>query len=227
MTPLAARSLFLALLISLALPLVGAGRARGDVVAQYALGANGELSNPAVLNAGRSGPGYEATDFDINVTASNISLSDSIPPSAEEYIEITSPSYVDANGNQFPVLRFQPGNNSRSPDEAVTKDKYFQFTVTANAGLSLNLTSLTFDCARGGGAMPRGWVLLSSVDGFANPIDTQEVLTQRPNLTNFTVDLSGASFQQLSAVTFRMYVYVPGGGQSLEYSNVTLNGKVQ
>jgi hypothetical protein len=86
---------------------------------------------------------------------------------------------------------------------------------------------LTFDAARGGGAMPRGWALLSSVDGFANPIDTQEAMSQRPDLTSYKVDLSGPTFQGLTTVTFRMYVYVPGGGQSLEFSNVTLNGKVQ
>jgi hypothetical protein len=226
MIRLAVRLRFMAF-FACVVPLVAAGPVRADIIAQYALGSNGELSNPAVLDAGRSGPGYEATDFDPNVTATDVSISQSIPPSAEEYIEITSPSYVDATGNQYPVLRLQPGNNSRSPDEAILKDKYFQFTVTAKAGSSLNLTSLTFDCARGGGATPRGWALLSSVDGYANPIDTQDVLTQRATFTNFKVDLSGASFQQLSTVTFRMYVYVPAAGQSLEYSNLTLNGKVQ
>src|SRR5438874_10981896 len=110
----ALRVRFLVFFTCMLLPLVGAGHARGDVIAQYALGSNGETSNPAVLNAGRSGPGYEATDSDPNVTASDVSIADSIPPSAEEYIEITSPSYLDANGNQFPVLRLEPGRNSRS-----------------------------------------------------------------------------------------------------------------
>jgi hypothetical protein len=221
MIRLAVRLRFVAITCML-LPLA-ATAARADIIAQYALGSNGEISNPAVLNAGRSGPGYEATDYDPNVTAADVSISDSIPPSAEEYIEDppTGPLYG------FPVLRFQPGSNSRTPAEAVTKDKYFAFTVTANAGHTLNLTNLTFDVARGGAATPRGWVLLSDVDGFANPIDSQDVPTVRNVLTTTTVDLSGASFQGLTAVTFRIYAYTPSGGQSVEFSNVTLNGKVQ
>ena len=223
MIRLGVRSRLLALFACMLLPLVGAGSVRGDIIAQYALGLNGETSDPAVLSAGRSGTGYEATDFDLNVTAAGITISDSIPPSAEEYIE--DPPSGPLYG--FPVFRFQPGSNSVTPAEAVTKDKYFTFTVTANAGFTLNLTNLSFDVARGGGATPRGWVLLSSVDGFTNPIDSQDVPTQRNTLTPTTVDLSGASFQGLHAVTFRMYAYTPSGGQSVEFSNVTLNGKVQ
>jgi hypothetical protein len=222
----AARLRFLLLFFSLAMITGLAGRAQAQI-ALYPLGANGETSDPAVLNAGRSGTGYEATIVDPNATASGITISDSIPPSAEQYIEITSPSYVDANGNQFPVFRFQPGNNSRTPAEAITKDKYFTFQVTANAGVSLNLANLTFDVARGGSATPRGYVVLSDVDGFTNPIDSEDVPSVRPDLTTFTIDLSGPSYQGLAEVTFRIYAYTPSGGQSVEFSNLTLNGTVQ
>jgi hypothetical protein len=226
MTLVAARLRFLVLFFSLALTIGITSTAKAQI-AQYPLGANGEISDPAVLNAGRSGAGYEATTIDPNATASGITISDSIPPSAEQYIEITSPSYVDANGNQFPVFRLQPGSNSRTPAEAITKDKYFTFTVTANAGFALHLANLSFDAARGGNATPRGFVLLSDVDGFTNPIDSEDVPTARPNLTTFMIDLSGASFQGLSEVTFRIYAYTPSGGQSVEFSNLTLNGTVQ
>jgi hypothetical protein len=216
----------------LALAFLGAGPARGDIIAQYALGGTtGETSmttGPGAMN-GRTGMGWEATDFDPNVTASAISLSDSIPPSGEEYIEITSPSYVDANNNMFPVLRLEPGGNSITPAEAVQKDKYFAFTVTGNSGV-LNLTNLTFDAARGGtggGTMSRGYAVLSSVDGFSHIIDTQFVENVRPDLMNFKLDLSGPSYQGLTTVTIRVYAFVGGGGYSVEFSNVTLNGKVQ
>ena len=52
----------------------------------------------------------------------------------------------------------------------------------------------------------------------------QLVPTVRPDFTAFTVNLSGAQFNDLSAVTFRLYDFVPGGGQSIEFDNVTLNG---
>jgi hypothetical protein len=206
---------------------IGAASARADIVAQYAFGgATGDTSTGKDLS-GRSGIGWEATNSDPNATAHDASLSDSIPPSNEDYVEFTSPSYVDANGNNFPVLRFEPGNNSNTPAEAVTKDKYFQFTVDAADGFVLNLSSLEFDAGRGGNATPRGWVLLSNVDGYTNIIDTQEVPTVRPDQTHFTINLTGPSYQGLTTVSFRIYTYLPGGGRSIEYSNVTLNGKVQ
>jgi hypothetical protein len=223
----AVRFRFLALFFSLLLLVVAAGPARADIIAQYAFGGDtGEVTMGMDLS-GRSGIGWEATTSDVNVTANNAYLSDSIPPSSEDYIEFTSPSYVDANGNNFPVLRFVPGNNSNSPAEAVQKDKYFAFQVTAGAGFVLNLTSLTFDAGRGGDAPPRGWVVLSDVDGFTNIIDTQEVMTTRPTLTSYSIDLSGPQYQGLTEITLRIYTYLPGGGRSIEYHNVTLNGKVQ
>jgi hypothetical protein len=224
MISLAVRFRFSAVCFSLMLLLLAAaGVARADVIAEYPLGLNGETSDPAKLNAGRSGTGYEATNFDPNVTAAGITISDSIPPSAEEYIEDppTGPLYG------FPVFRFEVGGNSRTPAEAITKDKYFTFKITANNGTALNLTSLTFNVARGGSATPRGWVLLSDVDGFTNPIDMQDVPTVRNVQTPTTVDLSGASFQGLTEVTFRIYGYTPSSGQSVEFSDIILNGKVQ
>jgi hypothetical protein len=60
-----------------------------------------------------------------------------------------------------------------------------------------------------------------------NPIDSEDVPTVRNVLTPFTIDLSGASFQGLTEVTFRIYGYTPSGGQSVEFSDLVLNGKVQ
>src|SRR5262249_31616513 len=89
MTPLPVRVRFLFLFRPLALLLVGAGPVRADIIAQYAFGgATGELSMGKDLS-GRSGPGWEATQADPNVLAHDAFLSDSIPPSNEDYIEIT------------------------------------------------------------------------------------------------------------------------------------------
>src|SRR6516225_5546673 len=148
----AVRFRFVALITSLVLVIAAAGPAWGqNIIAQYDFGLlSGETSTGKDLS-GRSNPGpgggnqgWEAYYSDPNVTAADAYLSDSIPPSNEDYIEFTGPAYVDVNGNMIPVLRFEPGNNSNNPSEAVTKDKYFAFTVTANAGL-LNLSSLTFN----------------------------------------------------------------------------------
>jgi hypothetical protein len=149
MVRVAVRFRFVALITSLVLVIAAAGPAWGqNIIAQYDFGLlSGETSTGKDLS-GRSNPaggpnqGWEAYSSDPNVTANDAYLSDSIPPSNEDYVEITSPAYVDDNGNNIPVLRFEPGNNSNNPSEAVTKDKYFAFTVTANTGL-LYLSSST------------------------------------------------------------------------------------
>jgi hypothetical protein len=131
----------------------------------------------------------------------------------------------------FPVLRFQPANNAcdlaTTPDDAVAKGRYFEFKVTADCGYFIDLDSLTFSAARGGAGTPRGYVVRADVDCFASNIDQQDVPTVRNELTPFTIDLSSdCRFQGLTEVTFRIYSYSPGAGQSVEYSNVTLNGLV-
>ena len=128
MTLVAVRLRFLAVLITVVLPLTGASPVRADIIAQWAFGgATGELSMPKDLSLpgfldGRSGPGWEATTVDPNATAASAFLSDSIPPAAEDYIEYTCPSHTDDAGNDIPVLFFSPGSNSNTPDEAVQKD---------------------------------------------------------------------------------------------------------
>jgi hypothetical protein len=199
----AVRFRFLALVTSLALAIVGPGPAWGqNMIAQYDFGLlSGETSMGKDLS-GRSNPpggpnqGWEAYYVDPNATANDAYLSDSIPPSNEDYIEDppTGPLYG--------------------------------FLITAAAGFALYPSSLEFDAARGGAATPRGYVALSDVDGFTTPIDQQDVPTQRPTLTHFAIDLSGAQYQGLSEVTFRIYSYTPGGGRSVEYSNVILYGTV-
>jgi hypothetical protein len=128
------------------------------------------------------------------------------------------------------VLRAEV-NPAVTADEAsaVTTGTYWGFTVQPNTGFRMNFTNLTFDAARGGGSTPRTWYLYSSAGGFTsgNAIATADVLTQRPTLSPFTVDLSGAMFQGLTGpLEFRMYVSTPGNGQSLEFDNVTFNGTV-
>ncbi len=123
-----------------------------------------------------------------------------------------------------PVLHVNPPNGSASLDAAVTANSYFEFTVTPDS--TVNLESLGFDVARGGGSSPRGWGIRSSLDNYTTTIDTADVPTVRTNFTSVAVDLSGPDYQNLSSpVTFRVYVYAPTSGNSLEFDNITLNTK--
>ena len=96
--------------------------------------------------------------------------------------------------------------------------KYFEFTLTAAAGHTLAMESLTFGVGRSGTG-PRQWQWRSSVDGFAAAIDTYTtvnggltlaggVVTNPDNTTGFTgnvLDLSNALFQGRASLTFRFY----------------------
>lgn len=120
---------------------------------------------------------------------------------------------------------------STTPAAAVANNQFFQFTVTPDTGFALDLTSLTFDGARGGDSTPRGFVLRSSLDGFSADIATGTFPTVAMTLTNFSIDLSGAVFQGISTDTiFRFYGFAPQAGGSgvigSWYDNLTLNGQV-
>ncbi|HEV3204266.1 MAG TPA: hypothetical protein VGY77_07780 [Gemmataceae bacterium] len=213
MLHLVARFQFLALLISL-LAVGGATPARGDIVAQYTFPTE-------TMGVERTGPGFAATTTADNATATDIALSDSLPDPAEPFIADRAPPYGR------PVLRIDPGDGSTSADEAIANGTFFEFSVTAADGFVINVDTLTFSAARGGALTPRGWVVLSDVDGFTNPIGMAEVPSQRPDLTSFAIHLHDPSFQGLTEVTFQIYTFVPNGGQSVEYVDVTLNGTVQ
>ena len=130
-----------------------------------------------------------------------------------------------------PVMQVSPGNGSTSVAEAVAADRYFEFTVTPDAGMQLDLSKLSFDAGRGGSSTARGWGIATSVDNFATVIDSSEpghVAAQRPGMTAFSVDLSAAQYQDLTGpVTFRIYVYSPNSGNTVEFDNFNLEGVVE
>lgn len=154
-------------------------------------------------------PGLDA-GHPMGVTANNLSI-----------VEISNPT---PNYASQPVLRVTP-SAATTQATAVSNNSYFQFSISAAAGNVINLDELVFDAARGGSGT-RGFVLRSSVDGFTGDILAADVATQRPTFTNFIVPLTGASFDGLNAVTFRLYIYTGGTGASLEFDNISINGAV-
>lgn len=123
------------------------------------------------------------------------------------------------------ALQLNP-NNFNSAAAAVVGNAYFTFEVTPDASQTINLSSLTFNAARGGGPT-RGYDVRSSIDGFASTLGTADLLTQRPTFTAVSIDLSGSQFSGLTTATeFRVYVYTPSIGSSVEFDDIELNGTV-
>jgi hypothetical protein len=200
------------LLVALMCPLICADAARGDVLVQYT------FPTPTTDPSQRTGPGFAATDVDENAVATDISLSNSLPVPGENFIDDRSPAYGR------PTLRIDPGSNSTNAAQAVANGTYFEFTLVADDGFFLDLDNLMFGGARGGSGTPRGWVVRSSADGFATNIATADMTTVRADLKLYIVDLSDPAYTNLTQITFRIYSYVPSGGQSVEYADVTVNG---
>lgn len=110
---------------------------------------------------------------------------------------------------------------------AIDNDMYFEFGLnmgSAEPGL-LHGTILSLDAGRGGSGTPRGFAIASSADSFTTILLADAVPTVRPTFTSYAVALNDAMFQNLAGdVTFRVYVYTPNSGSSLEFDNIRIAG---
>ncbi|HPD14904.1 MAG TPA: PEP-CTERM sorting domain-containing protein [Planctomycetota bacterium] len=125
-----------------------------------------------------------------------------------------------------PVLRVDPDGNSSSLAQAITNNKYFVFALQPDLNYELDLLQLEFLTARGGAGTPRGWGLRSSVDGYASTIAGADITTVRATWSSVTVPLPASYFEGITGpVTFRMYVYSPADGSTIEFDNIRLIGE--
>lgn len=193
--------------------------------------------------------GFNATSTIANVTAG------AFGDGASVTVKLADPagdtSGLDAEGNTgFDTgagAAFSNGQNGLtvSPDgstastqaNAFSEGEYFSFTVSADTGFELDLTSLTFKGALNNAQSAYTWALTSSVDGHAvdNIIDTGVISSgsnQAGTYESFIVDLTGSQFQNIAAETdveFRFYLYNYTGtvtNRSTYLDNVVLNGTV-
>ena len=111
---------------------------------------------------------------------------------------------------------------------------WFTFTLTAGSDVAdLDLTTLSFNVARGGAGTPRGYAIYAATPttGIVPVQPATDVTSQRPDWGSLqTVDLSATpGLQSLTAgqmVTFYVPVYAPQAVQSLEFDDITVRGNV-
>jgi hypothetical protein len=107
---------------------------------------------------------------------------------------------------------------------------YLTWTVAANPGYELNLTSLTFPSAQGGTTGSRGYALYAEVNGGTFDFSDTPVASlvaetgTRAAPTPTTVDLSAVGYQGIDSITFRYYPLTPAPGNTVDFGNMTLNG---
>jgi len=102
---------------------------------------------------------------------------------------------------------------------------YFAFTVTANGGFVLNLTSLELDEIRTGTG-PQQWVVRSSLDGFTANLGSF-TNTGTSLLTNRSIPLSSSFYNQTGSIEFRIYAFQATGGTGVwRVDNVEVFGSI-
>lgn len=109
---------------------------------------------------------------------------------------------------------------------------YFTWTVSAKPGYKLNLSSLTFDSARGGTARIRGYQIYAATNGAPINFSTgsldlvadeaQTATRTTPRSANLA--LNGPAYQGIDSITFRYYPLTETTINSIELANVSVNG---
>ncbi len=133
---------------------------------------------------------------------------------------VDKPPYIgdDGFGNVFEMY---PNAGGTSPAGAVSTNSYFSLTLTALSG-TLGLLNVSSEVAKGGMSDPRGFEVLTFLDGNLTSVFSQ-VLPTGPNAApqpySFALDASSAS----SAV-LRFYGYVPDPSvNSIDYRNLQVS----
>lgn len=127
-------------------------------------------------------------------------------------------------GNNLSCVATDDVNSQRHWNQnSIDLTEYHQFSVTANAGYSLTLTSINFTHIADEARASTGWVLRSSLDNYGSNIATGSVttLSQTP-----IINLNG-NYNNISTVTFRIYfVNALTGNTNWTVDDVTINGTV-
>lgn len=198
--------------------LLAAALATGVVGAAVEAAVLSQYTFPTVNTSNETGSMYQPTTLASGVTGTAIT-----DPNSTIIFQSSDAAMAPAHA---PYLRVDPNGGAATSAAAVTANKYFTFTVNADAGNELDLSDLTFLVARGGGGTPRGYTVRSSADNFAANLGTADVGTVRPDFSSVTIPLTDAAFQDLSSITFRIYSHAPNAGNSVDYDNITVNGTV-
>lgn len=140
------------------------------------------------------------------------------------------------NNDQTGYLTFQSGADTFAvSSQATLNGEYLLFTVTADPGYQLNLESLGFNARRATtGANARGISVWGATNGSsftytpAGYLLQTNVTANRSSVTPdpFMVDLTGASYQGIDSITFRMFATGGTTNHGMDLSGLTLNGTV-
>lgn len=132
-----------------------------------------------------------------------------------------------------PNLHVNPPNGATDAGLAYTANSWFFFNVTAGSNVAdLDLTSVSFDVAKGGATGTRGFGIRMDTPTTSNEIinASTTITNVRTTFQNYSFNLTGfSSVQNLTAgqvMRFEIAVFTPNSGSSLEFDNFVVNGNV-
>jgi hypothetical protein len=139
-----------------------------------------------------------------------------------------------ANYVSTPVLTVNFNAAQSTLTAALAANAWLTFTLKVGSSVSdLDLTSLTFNVAKGGTSSPRGYAVYvtTPTSSFAAVQTATDVTAVRPDWGSLqTINLSAtAGLQNLTAgqlVTFCVPVYSPAATSSLEFDDITVRGNL-
>jgi hypothetical protein len=179
-----------------------ASQGRADLLLNYAFDGSVDTSSDTNADSVASTFVFDASLTGNSFSAPSPGFSTNVPTGGGTNSRFTR-TYVTANNQAA----------------AVAANDFAQFSLTANAGFALNLTS--FDMALGSAGVnangngdpltpnTASFALRSSLDSFATTIGTLSVTAPNGNTvwTTGAVSLTAPAFQNLSSITFRLYMF--------------------
>jgi hypothetical protein len=125
-----------------------------------------------------------------------------------------------------PEYAAAPPNSTTTEALAVTNNAYVYFTITPNAGVTINYTAFKLSTAKGQASTPRGYGVRSSIDAYAADLYTEDVTVVSPNWNTMSIGLGTAFKGKIVPVTFRIYFYSPSNSQTMLFDDVAVDGEI-
>ncbi len=134
-------------------------------------------------------------------------------------------------GDILTTASASPSNVTRA--QAITEGAFHTFTLTADPGSFLNLTSIAYSSSRAGSS-PDLFSITTDIDGHTSAdAILKDAQTDNSPPNGSPLDLSASQYQGISSITFRFYIHGNNSGRDTintgafgAIDNVVLNGDV-
>lgn len=162
--------------------------------------------------------------FDVSTTAHTMAAG--VQSATVDASHLGSKGFTIGDDGFGNIAQAYPADGATTASTALANNSFFSITLNATAGNSLNPSGLQFDVAKGGPSDPRGFFIRSSTDNFSTNVFSQMLASGENGAPMGTfVSLTGSQFQNLSNVSFRVFVFTPDPGfESVDFRNFNVLG---